>query len=215
MSNVSGQRGTERVIVYIDGFNLYYGLRSMGWRHYLWLDLRQLSENLLRPPQRLEMIRYFTARISAESHDPDRPRRQGLYLEALGTLLDLSLHYGSYITKNQRCPNCGAITRTFEEKMTDVNIAVEMLCDAQDNAFDTAIVISADGDLTGPISAVRRRYPQKRVVIAFPPGRRSFALRSAANGYFNIGQNAIRNSQLPEHVVKPDGYILKRPPSWA
>ena len=73
-------------------------------------------------------------------------------MEALGTLPDLSLHYGSYITKNQRCPNCGAITRTFEEKMTDVNIAVEMLCDAQDNAFDTAIVISADGDLTGPIN---------------------------------------------------------------
>ena len=56
MSNVSGQRETERVIVYIDGFNLYYGLRSMGWRHYLWLDLRQLSENLLRPPQRLEIV---------------------------------------------------------------------------------------------------------------------------------------------------------------
>ena len=107
----------------------------------------------------MEMIRYFTAQISAESHDPDRPRRQGLYLEALETLPDLSLHYGSYITKNQRCPNCGAITKTFEEKMTDVNIAVEMLCGAQDNAFDTAIVISADGDLTGPINAIRRRYP--------------------------------------------------------
>ena len=104
MSNVSGQRGTERVIVYIDGFNLYYGLRSMGWRHYLWLDLRQLSENLLKPPQRLEAVRYFTARISAESHDPDRPKRQGLYLEALETLPDLSLHYGSYIIKGNFIP---------------------------------------------------------------------------------------------------------------
>ena len=153
--------------------------------------------------------------ILTDQGAPVRAAAQGLYLEALQTLPDLSLHYGSYITKNQRCPNCGAITKTFEEKMTDVNIAVEMLCDAQDNAFDTAIVISADGDLTGPISAIRRRYPEKRVVVAFPPGRRSFALRSTANGYFNIGQNAVRNSQLPEQIVKPDGYILNRPPSWA
>ena len=104
MSNVSGQREAERVIVYIDGFNLYYGLRSRGWRRYLWLDLRRLSENLLRPAQQLEAVRYFTAQISAESHDPDRPRRQGLYLEALQTLPDLSLHYGSYITKEPTLP---------------------------------------------------------------------------------------------------------------
>ena len=135
MSNISGQREAERVIVYIDGFNLYYGLRSRGWRRYLWLDLHRLSENLLRPAQRLEAVRYFTARISAESHDPDRPRRQGMYLEALETLSDLSLHYGAYITKEHRCPTCGATTRTFEEKMTDVNIAVEMLSDAQGQRF--------------------------------------------------------------------------------
>ncbi len=138
-----------------------------------------------------------------------------MYLEALETLPDLSLHYGAYITKEHRCPTCGATTRTFEEKMTDVNIAVEMLSDAQDNAFDTAIVISADGDLTGPINAVRRRYPEKRVVVAFPPARNSIALRNAANGHFNIGQNAVRNSQLPEQIAKSDGHILKRPPSWA
>lgn len=204
----------QHVIVYIDGFNLYYGLRSMHWRQYLWLDIRKLSENLLRPQQRLEKIRYFTARISSESHDPDRPRRQNTYLEALATLSDLQVHFGSYIAKNHRCPKCGETTKTFEEKMTDVNIAVEMLCDAQDNSFDTAIIVSADGDLVGPINAVRHRFPEKRVVVAFPPGRRSFALRKAATGYFDISQSAIRNSQLPEEVVKPDGYMLKRPPSW-
>lgn len=215
MSNVPSQREAERVIVYIDGFNLYYGLRSRGWRHYLWLDLRRLSENLLRPTQRLEAVRYFTARISAEQHDPDRPKRQNLYLEALETLTGLGIHYGSYITKDHRCPACGATTKTFEEKMTDVNIAVEMLCDAQDNAFDTAIVVSADGDLVGPINAVRNRFPEKRVVVAFPPGRRSFGLRQVATGYFNIGQDAVRNSQLPDQIAKPEGYVLKRPPSWS
>ena len=57
---------TRRVAVYVDGFNLYYGLRSKGWRRYYWLDLRRLSEQFLRPGQRLVMVRYFTARVFAE-----------------------------------------------------------------------------------------------------------------------------------------------------
>ena len=44
--------------------NLYHGLKSKGWRRYYWLDLRRLVENLLRPGQRLVMVRYFTARVS-------------------------------------------------------------------------------------------------------------------------------------------------------
>ena len=64
--------------------------------------------------------------------------------------------------------------------MTDVNIAVELLGDAQDDVFDTAMVVSGDSDLYGPIEAVRRRYPHKRVVVAFPPDRvsKTTALRA-------------------------------------
>lgn len=49
---------------------------------------------------------------------------------------------------------------SYEEKMTDVNIAVELLGDAQDDAFDTAIIISGDSDLTPPVRATLSRYPE-------------------------------------------------------
>ena len=55
------QAGCERVIVYVDGFNLYYGLRAKGWRRYHWLDVRLLAQNLLRSSQSLAMVRYFTS----------------------------------------------------------------------------------------------------------------------------------------------------------
>ena len=205
---------TRRVAVYVDGFNLYYGLRSKGWRRYYWLDLRGLSEQLLRPGQRLVMVRYFTAGVFAEPHDPDKPVRQNTYLEALGTLPDLHVHKGYYRAKEQRCFACGAVWQTYEEKTTDVNIAVELLGDAQDDVFDTAIVVSGDGDLAGPIRAVRQRYPQKRVVVAFPPGRHSAGLRNAATAFFTIGRNALRDSQFPQQVTKADGYVLTRPQKW-
>ena len=53
--------------------------------------------------------------------------------------------------------------------MTDVNIAVELLGDAQDDAFDTAIIISGDSDLTPPVRATLERYPGKRVIVASLP----------------------------------------------
>ena len=204
----------RRVIAYVDGFNLYYGLRSKGWKRYYWLDIRRMAERILRPDQELVAVRYFTARVQPRPNDPGKPLRQRTYLEALETLRDLSIHYGYFQPKRQRCSMCGATWQTYEEKMTDVNIAVEMLADAQDNAFDTAIIISGDGDLAGPVRAVSRRYPKKRVVVAFPPGRHSAGLRSAATSSFTIGRNTLRDSQLPNAVTKPDGYVLTRPPSW-
>jgi uncharacterized LabA/DUF88 family protein len=38
--------------------------------------------------------------------------------------------------------------------MTDVNIATEMLADAFLGKFDTALLISADGDLTTPVKRI-------------------------------------------------------------
>ena len=64
---------------------------------------------------------------------------------------------------------------------TDVNISVELMADAFQNQFDTALIVSADSDLVGPVETVRRLFPTKRMVVAFPPKRTSFALQKAAN----------------------------------
>ena len=89
----------ERVSVYVDGFNLYYGLRARGWRRYYWLDLRRMSENLLRPYQTLVSVRYFTAEISPEPDDPAKKRRQEVYLEALLTLPNLNIHMDTFFLR--------------------------------------------------------------------------------------------------------------------
>ncbi len=94
---------SQRVMVYVDGFNLYHGLRDKGWQRYYWLDLRLLSENLLRSEQTLASVRYFTARIIPVKTDPDKARRQTMYLEALDTLPDLHIHYGRYRPRTRRC----------------------------------------------------------------------------------------------------------------
>ena len=203
------------VICYIDGLNLYYGLKSKGWRRFYWLDLRRLALNLLISNQGLEAVRYFTARVSSTPRDQLKPVRQNTYLEALATLPDLTIHLGHFLMKKRYCRNCGNIWQAPEEKMTDVNIAVELLSDAYDDRFDMAIIVSGDSDLTGPVRSVRTRYPDKRVIVAFPPGRHSVDLSRSASAYFTIGRKKLRDSQLPETVVRTDGYALTRPASWS
>ena len=204
----------ERVIVYVDGFNLYYGMRAKGWRRYYWLDICRLAENLLKTSQVLAEVRYFTARIYSHDGNKSKSKRQKTYLEALETLTALHIFDGHYLAKERKCRNCGAIWITHEEKMTDVNIAVQLLCDAQDDLFDTAIIISGDSDITPPVNAIRDRYPEKRVTIAFPPERYSSQLAGAATAFFRIGRKKLKDSQLPDEVVKQEGIILRRPGEW-
>ncbi|MDQ3508032.1 MAG: NYN domain-containing protein [Actinomycetota bacterium] len=62
----------QRVAAYIDGFNLYFGLKDRGWKRFYWLDVALLVENLLKPGQELAGVKYFTARIS---DPPDKQSR--------------------------------------------------------------------------------------------------------------------------------------------
>ena len=205
----------QRVRIYVDGFNLFYGLRAKGWRRYYWLDLHRLAENLLRPGQQLDAVRYFTTRVENDPYDPGKQARQNTYLEALATLPDVHIHYGYFQARPQRCRNCGAAWQVYEEKMTDVNISVELLSDAQDDAFDIAILVSGDGDLAGPLVAMKERHPRKTVIVLFPPMRRSMGLATAAAGFKSIGRDMLRDSQLPAQVTRADGFVLARPSGWA
>ena len=201
----------ERTIGYIDGFNLYFGLKTNNWKRYYWLNLQALMQNLLKPEQDLIHIKYFTTRVSSP---PSQVKRQGTYIEALETLKDFSIYYGHFQPNTKTCKKCGDIQDVPNEKMTDVNIAVEMLTDAFENKFDTALFISADSDLVGMIKSIIRLFPEKKIVVIFPPARYSVALNTVAKGSFTIGRKKLAKSVFPDSVTKADGFILNKPDRW-
>ena len=98
--------------------------------------------------------------------------------------------------------------------MTDVNIAAQLLVDGYNDRYDTALIISGDSDLTTPISLVRRQFPKKRVIVAFPPDRHSISLRRAANGAFAIGEDKLRQNLLPTPITASNGFAIHRPREW-
>ena len=100
--------------------------------------------------------------------------------------------------------------------MSDVNLAVEMTCDAFTDEFDTAVIVSGDNDFVGLIRSIRRRFPKKQVIMYFPPMRDKNVdeLKKAASNHFTITEKVLKNSQLPYEVSKHDGRKLKRPQQW-
>jgi uncharacterized LabA/DUF88 family protein len=201
----------HRVIAYIDGYNLYYGLRSKGWKRYYWLNVQETIKGLLKPGQVLVATNYFTTIVKRPE---DKRRRQAVFLEALQTLDDFQIYYGHFLSDVIQCRQCGHTHRTHHEKMTDVNISVQLMTDAFRDLFDTALVVSGDSDLVGAVRAVRDLFRPKRVVIAFPPKRVSKALTQAADGHTHIGRDLLAKSVFPQTVTKPDGFRLRRPVEW-
>ena len=201
----------ERVIAYIDGFNLYFGLKSAGWKKFYWLDLQTMVQNLLKPHQDLVFTKYFTSRVS---YPPEKERRQSTFIEALETLDEFRIFYGHYQANPQRCRGCGKKVMVPNEKMTDVNIAVEMMSDAYQDLFDTALLVSADSDLTAAVLAIKNLFPKKRVIVAFPPQRHSAQLQRLAHGFLQIGRANLAKSVFPDVVQKADGFVLHRPAEW-
>jgi hypothetical protein len=94
----------ERVIAYVDGYNLYHGLRAKGWKRFYWLNIETLARQLLRPHQTLTTTKYFTTIIKQPD---DKRKRQAVFLEALQTLPNLHLYYGQFLSDVVTCRKCG------------------------------------------------------------------------------------------------------------
>ena len=202
-----------RVVAYVDGFNLYHGLKAGYGRRYHWLDLQALVRGLLRPGQELLEVQYFTARVR---DNPDAELRQALYLEALAShSLRVRLIEGRFQDKPRECLNCGTRWMVYEEKETDVNIAIAMLTDAVRDMYDTALLVSADSDLRPVVAAVKHLGTGKRIIAAFPPRRRSRDLAQAVDGYISVDHATVRNSQLPPEIFAKGGVRLIRPAYWS
>ena len=69
----------QRVIVYIDGFNFYYGLKKEPkWKKYYWLDIVKLFEMFMRSNQELVAVKYFSAKVS----DIEQSLRQNAFFSS-------------------------------------------------------------------------------------------------------------------------------------
>ena len=177
------------VSAYIDGFNLYFGMKNKYGRKHMWLDVVELVRHI-RPKDDVVVVRYFTAIVKNE---PAAAQNQLDYIEAMkahnGDLLDVRI--GRFKDRTIKpCRRCGQPYqctcprqyRSYEEKETDVALGAMMVADAARGIGETTLLISADTDLVPALAAVRLVDHDRPVCLALPPGNTGFAKRWGAIG---------------------------------
>ena len=94
------------MIGYIDGFNLYHGLRDARLKNSRWLDIHGMCVSLLKPGEQLERVRYFTSWVK---DNPVKTARQAVYIDALRARGGIEIDFGHFLSKTAQCFRCGNV----------------------------------------------------------------------------------------------------------
>lgn len=236
----SRPQAKTRVIAYVDGFNLYYGLKNASidsdrkWvgyggdptkclgRSLYWLDLRAVISQRLQATDELVAIKYFSAPrgvpklvpVADPSEYIKSNDRQSVYWDALRAS-GVEVIPGKYLEKSPYECDCGRRSPRWEEKMTDVNVALHMALDACNDKIDHAILMSADSDFVPAVLAVKGMG--KRVTVMLWPGRkRANEIQKVADSTTELQIADLRGKRLPNPIDRscaglPD---LSCPSAW-
>ena len=202
----------RKVIVYIDGFNFFYGLKKVqSWKKYYWIDLVKLFNMFMREDQELTAVKYF----SAVPDDIGKSKRQDAFFQVNKENSKFNLILGKYLKKEITCKNCNYIIHTHEEKESDVRIATQIVVDAYQKNCDVSIVVSADSDMS-PVIEIMKEIGHP-LYVYFPPNQYSNNLISISS-YKVIKlqqyEQRFKKCILPDVIHLKNGFNLNIPLKW-
>ena len=216
----------KKTRVYIDGYNLYYGLLK-GSPNSKWLNLRALVASLFKEKHEISSIKFFTARVRTYPHDIAAEERQKIYLQALAAFGGVEIIEGFYSKKkawlphvNEKCRTCEeshagmAHVVKLEEKRSDVNLAITALVDAMRSDADCFVLVTGDSDQAGTVYALRHEFG-KSVLVFNPHVAVSEHLKRTATYYAHIPRDLPAKCQLPDIIpIGTHGRTIHRPAAW-
>ncbi|MBI3331391.1 NYN domain-containing protein [Candidatus Peregrinibacteria bacterium] len=202
------------VCCFVDGFNLYHAIdKNFSHQMYKWLHIKTLCSQFVLPTEHMRQVLYFTAYSTWDQQKKDRHQKYVQALSANGVQVIL----GSYqkVTKNffrgknkvikSSVPEMllpkELIFETYEEKRTDVNIAVKILEYAYKNLFDHAIIFSGDSDLVPAIESVRKTFPAKKFTCVLPINGKGKRIASACGNILQMNEKHLKISLFPKTVT--------------
>jgi hypothetical protein len=210
----------NRCIIYIDGFNFYFGLfkQRPEWR---WLNLQSFFENL-RLDDDVVKIRYFTAIVDEREQISRKRDRQKRFHKALSSLPKVEVVLGFFQDRERKCQaSCKEKYKEPEEKKTDVNIAVAMIHDAIAGSADSMVVVSGDSDIQPAVAWVRQNHPKIKITVYVPALPEAYSSRRT--DYYRqqlriqcrfLPTQDISAHQFPNSVTLLDGKAVERPDEW-
>lgn len=200
-----------KIYFLIDGFNLYHAIAAQSrYTTYKWLSLTRLCGCFVTKADIISGIEYFT---TLATWDAQKAARHKLFIKAQEND-GVRITYGNFKRKERTCELCKRTYRTFEEKQTDVNIALRLFQIAVQDGYDRAVIVSGDSDLLPAIKTVQSTFPSKQIGVIIPIGRASEELIRQADFHYRMKEKHLRSSRYPNVITMRNGSILPCPVEW-
>ena len=187
----------KKVNFYIDGFNFYFGLKEMckhkpDWRKFYWIDIVKLCNEFLNENEEIGEVHYFTARPKNKG----KTTRQNMLMSCNKAINGekFKIHYGKYQDKPMICraeDGCGKSFMHWEEKQTDVNLAIKMIETCHYDECNKIVLISGDSDFLPPLKLIKNFYKEKDLLVMFPPTKYT---NSISENYYTMDNVTTANT---------------------
>lgn len=161
----------KRVMVFIDGSNLYHTMRAN--HSGVKLDFAKLATAVVGPNRELIRVYYYNAPVN-QSEVPIMYAKQQKFFNMIERLDYYELRRGKLVKDHK--------TGKVREKGVDVRLSLDMLAYASEDLYDVAVLISGDADMVVAVKYVKNHG--KHVELAFPQSSaRSDELMSVCDKY--------------------------------
>jgi len=147
-----------KTIMFIDNSNIFQNLRCIkpGYR----IDYKKLHEKIEERSSIWETY-FFAAEREGSPRDT-----QTAFFDVLRKELGYNIVLATLKVKTISCRKCGEPHEVYLEKGVDMSLASRFLTLLYSRAFDTAILVTGDGDYAD-IAREARRLGRKIIVVSF------------------------------------------------
>ena len=171
----------ERVMIFIDGSNLYHSLKNHFGR--MDLDIGKFCQKLLRR-RRLVRIYYYNAKVG-QKQEPELYKQQQDFFAGINAIPYTELRLGRLVYTNW--PSVPPY-----EKGTDVQLATDMITHSYKSNYDVAILVAGDNDFAGAVQAVKDNGKHVEVALFGKEGT-SHQLREVADRVIQINARVLKD----------------------
>jgi len=172
---------SERVMIFIDGSNMYHSLRHFFKRTDI--DIGRFCQKILNK-RRLVRIYYYNAKVG-QKEEPERYLDQKKFFTGVEAIPYTELRLGRLVYNNW--PG----TPPYE-KGVDIQLATDMITHSFKNNYDVAILVAGDNDFVGALQAVKDNGKHVEVAL-FGKERTSMQLRNVADKVVIIDGRLLRD----------------------
>ncbi len=172
---------SERVMIFIDGSNMYHSLRHFFKRTDI--DIGKFCQKIL-DRRRLVRIYYYNAKVG-QKEEPERYKNQKKFFAGVEAIPYTELRLGRLVYNNW--PG----TPPYE-KGVDIQLATDMITHSFKNNYDVAILVAGDNDFVGALQAVKDNGKNVEVTL-FGRERTSMQLRNVADRVVTIDGRLLRS----------------------